>query len=87
MTLVDGYTGKYDCIHSAILAAEEIRQGEDCNPKRIGYIRTGQLALNDMTESPFKDTLQNLFENVVKNCEENENRPCEIGPKRRYRER
>ena len=79
--MVDEYTGKYDYIHSAVLAAEEIRQGEDCTSERIGYIRTGQLVLNDMTGSTVKDALQNLFENVIKICDGNENRPCEIDPK------
>lgn len=74
------YTEKYDLILPAVTAAEEIQRGEPCTPKRIGYVRTGQLTLNDMTESPVKEDLKNLFENVMEVCKGNENRACESLP-------
>ena len=74
----DEFTERYGYIPSGVISAEEILHGKTCSPERIANIRTAQLALNDMTASKVKETLQNRFKNAIETCEENEEGACEL---------
>jgi len=75
---VDEYTEKYEPITKAVVSAEEIlRDRKPCTPERIGYIRTGQLALNDMTASRVKETLGKEFIDAIRSCNEGKKKECE----------
>ena len=62
-----------------IKKASHLKSGFDrkpCTPERIEYIRTGQLALNDMTASRVKQTLEKEFIDAILSCNKNKKDEC-----------
>jgi hypothetical protein len=79
----DEYTEKYEIAAQAIKSAEEIlRENKLCSSPRIADLNAGGLALNDMTNSEFKNSALKRIKDAVRRCKEDENGVCNYPKKK-----
>jgi len=79
----DEYTEKYEIAAQAIKSAEEmLREKKPCTPPRIADLYAGRLALNDMTNSDFKNSALKRIRAAVLHCEKDENGACKYPKKK-----
>lgn len=73
----DEYTEKYEIAVRAIKSAEEmLREKKPCTPPRIADLYAGRLALNDMTNSKFKNSALIRIGDAIVHCEKDKNGVC-----------
>lgn len=81
--MVDEYTEKYEVVAQAIKSAEEIlRENKLCSSQRIADLHAGGLALNDMTNSEFKNLTLERINDAVLHCKKDENEACNYPKKK-----
>ena len=72
----DEWSERYEIVEEGIIAAEKILRNNQCTETEIAKVVKAELALNDLSPSDTKKSVQRIFNKAKKECAENE--ACQV---------